>query len=199
MGQGQPRVISWTTLVVLPYMMLHTKFQGHRSSGSGEEDFLRFLPYMGMAAMLVMWPRPFEQFFFPKGPGGCIWNLVAIGPVVSEEKSFEIVDGRRTDGRTDDGRTTEPSHPISSPGAFGSGELKKCHLKLEFICPSVTTSIYTCGLSPIHNVVCFIWLLQRKLSFIHCNLILFKSYCKGVNPGTIKNQFSCNFVLWCQF
>ena len=59
---------------------------------------------MGMAAMLVMWPRPFEQLFFPKGPGGCIWNLVAIGPVVSEEKSFEIVDGRRTtDGQTDDG------------------------------------------------------------------------------------------------
>ena len=25
---------------------------------------------------------------------------------------------------TDDGRTTEASHPISSPGAFGSGELK---------------------------------------------------------------------------
>ena len=64
---------------------------------------------MGMAAMLVMWPRSFEQLFFPKGPGGCIWNLVAIGPVVSEEKSFEIVDGRRTtdDGRTDDGRTTD--------------------------------------------------------------------------------------------
>ena len=41
--------------------MLHTKFQGHWSIGSGEEDFLRFLPYMGMAAMLVMWPRPFEQ------------------------------------------------------------------------------------------------------------------------------------------
>ena len=58
--------------------MLHTKFQGHRSSGSEEEDFLRFLPYIGMAAML--------------------W--------------------------TDDGRTTEPFHPISSPGAFGSGELK---------------------------------------------------------------------------
>ena len=31
--------------------MLHTKFQGHQSIGSGEEDFLRFLPYMGMAAM----------------------------------------------------------------------------------------------------------------------------------------------------
>ena len=58
---------------------------------------------MGMAAMLVMWPRPFEQFFFFKDPGGWIWNFVAIGLVVSEEKSFEIVDGRRTtDGRTTD-------------------------------------------------------------------------------------------------
>ena len=74
---------------------------------------------MGMAAMLVMWPRSFEQVFFPKGPGGCIWNLVAIGPVVSEEK-FEIVDGRMTDGRW----TTEPAYTISSLGAFGSGELK---------------------------------------------------------------------------
>ena len=35
-------------------MMLHTKFQGHGSIGSGEEDILRFLPYIGMAAMLVM-------------------------------------------------------------------------------------------------------------------------------------------------
>ena len=34
--------------------MLHTKFQGHRPFGSGEVDFLRFLPYVGMAAILVM-------------------------------------------------------------------------------------------------------------------------------------------------
>ena len=81
---------------------------------------------MGMAAMLVMWPRLFEQLFVPKVPGRCIWNLIEIGLVVSEEKSFEIVDGRRaTDGRTTDGpRTTEPAYTISSPGAFGSGELK---------------------------------------------------------------------------
>ena len=46
--------------------MLHTKFQGHRSIGSGEEDFLRFLPYMGMAAILVMWSTPFEHFSFLK-------------------------------------------------------------------------------------------------------------------------------------
>ena len=142
MGQGQPRVIIWTTLVVLPYTMLRTKFQGHWSIGSGEEDFLRFLPYMGMAAMLVMWPRPFEILFFPKGPGGCIWNLVAIGPVDSEEKSFEIVHGRRKD----DGRTMEPACTISSPGAFGSDELKKLQ-KLTFfkqIFSTKITSIFGC-------------------------------------------------------
>ena len=59
MGQGQTTDLIWTTFVVLTYMMLHTKFQGHGSIGSGEEDFLRFLPYMGMEAMLVMWPYSF--------------------------------------------------------------------------------------------------------------------------------------------
>ena len=34
--------------------MLHTKFRGNRSAGSGEEDFKGFLTYMGMAAILVM-------------------------------------------------------------------------------------------------------------------------------------------------
>ena len=34
--------------------MLHAKFQDHRTSGSAEEDFFKFLPYMGMAAILVM-------------------------------------------------------------------------------------------------------------------------------------------------
>ena len=37
--------------------MLHAKFQDQRISGSREEDFLRFLPYMGMAAIFchVTW------------------------------------------------------------------------------------------------------------------------------------------------
>ena len=36
--------------------MLHTKFREHWPAGSGEEDFSRFffLPYLGMAAILVM-------------------------------------------------------------------------------------------------------------------------------------------------
>ena len=40
--------------VELESPIIHAKFQDHRTSGSGEEDFLRFLPYMGMAAILVM-------------------------------------------------------------------------------------------------------------------------------------------------
>ena len=48
--------------------MPHTKFQGHWSIGSGEEDILRFLPYMGMVAMLVMSPNPFVQIFIPVLP-----------------------------------------------------------------------------------------------------------------------------------
>ena len=34
--------------------MLHTKFRGDRPAGSGEDDFEGFLPYMGMATILVM-------------------------------------------------------------------------------------------------------------------------------------------------
>ena len=52
--------------------MLHTNFQGHRLFSSGEEDFLRFLPYMGVAAILVMRPGPFEQAFVPQSHGGSI-------------------------------------------------------------------------------------------------------------------------------
>ena len=45
--------------------MLHIKFQGNQLSGSGEEDFLMILPYMGMVAILVMWPGPNILSFFP--------------------------------------------------------------------------------------------------------------------------------------
>ena len=36
--------------------MLHTKFRENRPAGSGEKDFEGFLPYMGVAAILVMRP-----------------------------------------------------------------------------------------------------------------------------------------------
>ena len=50
--------------------MLYAKFQDHRTFGSGGEDFLRFLPYMGKAAILVMGPGPFIQTFVPPSQGG---------------------------------------------------------------------------------------------------------------------------------
>ena len=34
--------------------MLHTKFRGNQPAGSGEDFEGFFLPYMGMAAILVM-------------------------------------------------------------------------------------------------------------------------------------------------
>ena len=34
--------------------MLHTKFRGNQPAGAREEDSKGFLPYMGMAAILVM-------------------------------------------------------------------------------------------------------------------------------------------------
>ena len=41
--------------------MLHTKSQGHQPTGSWKEDFKGFLPYMGMSAILVMWPEQFVK------------------------------------------------------------------------------------------------------------------------------------------
>ena len=38
-GQGQPRVIIYINFVELESPVLHAKFQDHKTSGSGEEDF----------------------------------------------------------------------------------------------------------------------------------------------------------------
>ena len=45
--------------------MLHTKFRGNRPAGSGEEDFLKFLPYMGMAAILSCDLDQLYKLLFP--------------------------------------------------------------------------------------------------------------------------------------
>ena len=34
--------------------MVHARFQYHRTSGSGEEDFEKVLPYIGFGAIMVM-------------------------------------------------------------------------------------------------------------------------------------------------
>ena len=59
--------------------------------------FEGFLPYMGVVAILAMWPRPHKQTFIPPSQWGSIWNLALIAPVVLEKKIFEN-GGRTTDG-----------------------------------------------------------------------------------------------------
>ena len=58
-GQCQPRIIIWTNLWGPTSQMLHTKFQGHGPSDSWEDFVKAFLQYMGMLAILVMWPEQF--------------------------------------------------------------------------------------------------------------------------------------------
>ena len=126
-GEGQPKVIIWTNLVVLEHPMLHTKFQGHQPFGSGEEDFLRFLSYMGMVAILVMSPGPFEQTFVPPSHRSYMWNLTLTGPVVSEQKMFKECGRRRTNDRGL--RSGELNKKICKKKNFG----KVSHLKIFFI------------------------------------------------------------------
>ena len=96
---------------------------------------------MGVAAILVMWPGPFEQTFVPASLGVSIWNLSSIGPVVSEEKMFENVDGRTDDGRTDGRRSHW--YTISSPMSLRLRWAKKTLSKLDplwqkFLDPRIT-------------------------------------------------------------
>ena len=71
--------------------MLHAKFQDHRTTGSGEEDFQRFLPYMGMAAILVILPASCDQIFIFLYLKSFIQSLVQIGTVVTEKIQFECL------------------------------------------------------------------------------------------------------------
>ena len=67
-GQGQPRVIFWTN-----YDGPQCYIPSHKVIGPlvlEKNIFEVFLPYMGVAAILVMWPRPHEQTFVPPSHGG---------------------------------------------------------------------------------------------------------------------------------
>ena len=77
-------------LVDLPSPMICAKIRPKDLFSSGE-DFLKFLPYMGMAAILVNGPRLFWQSFITQPKGGSTWNLNNIGPEASEKKPFEIL------------------------------------------------------------------------------------------------------------
>ena len=53
--------------------------------------FEGFLPYMGMAAILVMWPASCHQIFVSLYMKAFIKNLVQIGTVASEKIAFEFL------------------------------------------------------------------------------------------------------------
>ena len=99
--------------------MLHTKFRENRPAGSREEDFWRVFTYMGVAAILVMWPRCREQTFVPlsKETPHKIW--LSLAKWFLRRRCLSIVDRRRTtdDVRTwrTDGRTPDHWYTISSP------------------------------------------------------------------------------------
>ena len=67
-----------------------------------KKTFEGLLPYIGMVAILVMWPRPREQTFVPPSHWGSIWNLALISQVVLEKKIFEN-GGWQTDDRMGNG------------------------------------------------------------------------------------------------
>ena len=47
---------------------------------------------MGMAAILAMWPRLFEQTVVPLYQGGPTWNLALIGQTMIAGKKFENIE-----------------------------------------------------------------------------------------------------------
>ena len=96
-GQGQPRIIIWTNLVGSTTPMLHTKSQGHRPSGSGEEDFLRVFTIYGRGGHLGHVTKTIWTNFRSPTLRSLHMKYEFNWPVVSEEKMFENVDGRRTD------------------------------------------------------------------------------------------------------
>ena len=72
--------------------MLHTKFHENQPTGSGEEDFWRFLPYMGHGGHLGHVTRiMLTNFHFLGDLKAFIQNFVQNGPVVSEKIWFEFL------------------------------------------------------------------------------------------------------------
>ena len=86
-------IFSHTHIYIYIYIYIHKIFEG-------------ILPYMVVAAILVMRSRCHEKNFVPPIQGGFTYHLALIGPAVSEKKMFEhcercrrkTTDGRRTMG-----------------------------------------------------------------------------------------------------
>ena len=49
---------------------------------------------MDMAAILIMWHKPFVLTFITPSNDGFTWNLASIGQAVSKNKTFENVESQ---------------------------------------------------------------------------------------------------------
>ena len=63
--ERQYTTIILAILVDLPSPMICAKIQRQGIFGSGADDFLKSLPYVGMTAILVNEPQPLYQSFVP--------------------------------------------------------------------------------------------------------------------------------------
>ena len=70
--------------------MLHTKFRGNRSAGSGEEDFLKVFTIYGHGGHLGHVTSIMSSDFHYLVPESFHKNLVQIGEVVSEKIRFDF-------------------------------------------------------------------------------------------------------------
>ena len=71
--------------------MLHTDLWEIGLPVPEKKIFKRFLPYVGMTAILVMGPASCHQIFISLYLKAFIKNLVQIGKVVSEKIRFEFL------------------------------------------------------------------------------------------------------------
>ena len=79
--------------------------------------FEGLLPYLGMAAILNFGSKPFNKAIsFPQCLDATYEIWLHLAQWFQRRSRLKVW--------TDDGQTTEASHTKSSPGAFGSGELK---------------------------------------------------------------------------
>ena len=91
MGQGHCRII-WTNYDGLKSPQYYIQsFMKIRLPVPEKLIFEEVLPYMGMAAILVMWPASCHQIFISLYLTAFIKDLVQISTVVSEKIQFEFL------------------------------------------------------------------------------------------------------------
>ena len=95
-GQGQPRTIIWTNLVVLEHLMLHTKFQGRLVP---EKKIFKIFYHIWTWRPSWSWDQDrLNKLSFPC-PKEAPYEIWLIGPVVSEDKMFKECGRQTTDDR----------------------------------------------------------------------------------------------------